>query len=69
MYNIMYEMVETIPAEPGKRTLTKEEYVAKQLRTEVAELSQERKKIAKEATELAVERDMLKEETHASEAC
>ena len=55
--------VETIPAEPGKRTLTKEEYVAKQLRTEVAELSQERKKIAKEATELAVERDMLKEET------
>lgn len=61
--------IETVPARPGKRTMTKEEYITEQLReeqvilqSEVETLSNERSEIKAEAALEAQKRDELAEE-------
>lgn len=61
--------VETVPARPGKRTMTKEEYITEQLREHQSELRDEVEKLSNECLEIQTEaalvaqrRDELAEE-------
>ena len=50
---------------PGKKSMTKEEYVADQIRSEIMELHTEREQLQQETENLVVEREQLQQEVAA----